>query len=104
MSYCLAYVTCPNKREAEKIARVLVEEKLAACVNIQTPSSSFYIWNGACQIDEEVIFLAKTKEKLFLNLTERVCELHSYQTPCVLKIPMQIGNQSYQEFLEKNTI
>ena len=55
-------------------------------------------------MNEEVVILAKTKEKLFLKLTEKVCSAHSYEVPCVLKVPFQVGNQSYRDFIEQNTI
>lgn len=104
MSFCFAYITCANKREAEKIGSVLVEEQLAACVNIIEPMVSIYMWQGSYERDSEAILLAKTKDKLFMHLTEKVCGIHSYETPCILKIPFSVGNKSYQDFLEKNTI
>lgn len=104
MDYCFAYVTCSNKREAEKIADALITEKLAACANIYEDVSSMYMWNGAVTKEDECVLMAKTKSKNFKTLTEKVCQMHSYSVPCVIQIPIAIGNQSYKEFVDNNTI
>ena len=104
MDYCLAYVTCANKKEAEKIGRELVSEKLAACVNIHEKMTSIYMWHGSVSSEDECLLVAKTKSKVFKTLVEKVCSLHSYTTPCVLQIPMEIGSQAYKEFVDQNTL
>ena len=76
-----AYVTAPPEA-AERLARALVEERLAACVN-RVPCESTYRWEGEVVDDEEVILLAKTAEGRAPDLVARVEELHPYDVPCI---------------------
>jgi len=64
MKYCFAYITVKDKEEAKEIGRILIEEKLAACVNIISGMNSMYRWQGKIEYDSEVILIAKTKDKL----------------------------------------
>ena len=76
-----AYVTAPPDAAAD-IARTLVEERLAACVNAVSCDST-YRWEGEVVTDEEVVLLAKTTDERYGDLAERVAELHPYEVPCV---------------------
>lgn len=76
-----AYITAPPDA-ADEIARTLVEEELAACVN-RVPCRSVYRWDGDVQEDEEVILLAKTTADGYDALADRVVDLHPYDVPCV---------------------
>ncbi|SEO82415.1 divalent cation tolerance protein [Halogranum amylolyticum] len=76
-----AYVTAPPD-EAERIARTLVEERLAACVN-RVACESVYRWEGEIHDDEETLLLAKTTDERYDDLKRRVVELHPYDVPCV---------------------
>ena len=95
------YITTKDRSEAEKIARVLVEEKLAACANIIDNMSSVYRWEGNVVTDNECILVAKTSYSNVHPLTKRVKEIHSYEVPCVisLKISEQEGNPEYLNWL-----
>ncbi|EJN61243.1 divalent-cation tolerance protein CutA [Halogranum rubrum] len=75
------YITAPPTA-AEHIARTLVEERLAACVN-RVACDSVYRWEGAIQEDEEVVLLAKTTDERYDALTERVVDVHPYDVPCL---------------------
>jgi periplasmic divalent cation tolerance protein len=91
----MIYMTCANSDEAKRLARALVGERLAACANILGPVRSFYWWDGAVQDDGEVALTAKTTPALVDALTARVCELHSYDVPCVVALPLVGGNGEY---------
>lgn len=75
------YITAPPDA-AEEIARTLVEQRLAACVNF-TSCQSIYRWDGAVHDDREVILLAKTSENKYESLRDRVLEVHPYDVPCI---------------------
>ena len=97
MENCLVYITAANANEAVAIGRDLVERKLAACANVHSPVVSIYRWRGVIQQDDEVVLIAKTRRDLVDNLSARVTEIHSYECPCVVAIPIAGG---YAPFLE----
>lgn len=94
-----AYVTTGGREEAERIGRALVEERLAACVNILDGMTSIYRWNDAIETGAESVLIAKTTTRLFPALSARVVALHSYETPCVLEIPLGRGSSGYVAWL-----
>ena len=97
MENCLVYITAANANEAVAIGRDLVERQLAACANVHSPVVSIYRWRGVIQQDDEVVLIAKTRRDLVDNLSARVTEIHSYDCPCVVAIPIAGG---YAPFLE----
>lgn len=103
MGAYLAYVTASDETEAEKIGRVLIEERLAACANVMGPITSVYRWQGKVQRDREVVLLLKTAERHVPALTERVTELHSYECPCVVAWPLTGGNPEFLAWIETQT-
>ena len=103
MSSKLVYMTAGSRDEAERIGRTLVEERLAACVNILGPMTSIYRWEGDIASDDETAFIAKTTEALVDDLVERVCQLHSYSCPCVVAIPIESGNADFLNWIESET-
>ena len=92
------YITVSNREEARNIGQTLVEEKIAACVNLLAPMESIYLWNGEMQQDQETVLIAKTTAQMMPTLTRRVKELHSYEVPCILAIPVA-HNEGNHEFL-----
>jgi len=90
------YMTAGNKAEAQKIAKALVENRLAACVNILENMQSVYRWENEIQEDTEVVLIAKTTERLVSELIEKVKSLHSYDCPCIVSLPILDG---YAPFL-----
>lgn len=100
----LVYITTSDKQEAKSIGRKLVEEKLAACVNIVDGMEAIYRWKGEIVEDQETILIAKTPYHNVRELTERVKELHSYECPCVISLQFteQEGNSEYQRWLINN--
>jgi periplasmic divalent cation tolerance protein len=102
MGYTLIYITFPNKREAKKIAQILVKEKLAACCNI-FPIESIYRWRGKIEREREFGIFVKTKTKLIDKIIKRVKELHSYETPCIISFPIEKGLKEYLNWIKKET-
>lgn len=97
-----AYITAPDIKEAEKIGRTLVEEKLAACVNI-FPIISIYRWKGKIEKAREVVIIAKTKKVLFSKLVRRVAEIHSYELPCIVGFDIWQGKKEFLEWIDGET-
>jgi len=103
MDLVFAYVTASSPDEARRIGRALVEERLAACVNILPGMISIYRWQGAVETAEETVLIAKTRADLFETLSARVKELHSYEVPCVVELRLGRGNPDYLGWLEAET-
>lgn len=95
----LMYVTTSGEDEAARIARALVEERLVACANILPPVRSFYRWEGKVQDDREVVFVAKTTRALVSDVIRRVQEMHSYDVPAILALPILEGNADYLQWV-----
>ncbi|TGN19013.1 divalent-cation tolerance protein CutA [Leptospira idonii] len=98
----LIYVTVGSLEEAKKIATTIVSEKKAACANILHPMTSFYFWKGELQEDSEIVLIFKTKEATVGSLTERIKELHSYEVPCVVSLPIESGNTAYLDWIRNS--
>jgi periplasmic divalent cation tolerance protein len=103
MSQRFIYMTMANAEQALEIGRSLVEERLAACVNVLGPMRSIYWWQGAVQEDGEVALVAKTRADLVEALTARVRAMHSYAVPCVVALPIEGGNPEFLEWIETET-
>jgi periplasmic divalent cation tolerance protein len=86
--------------EAERIGRLLVEERLASCVNFIPEVRSIYRWKGRVEEASETLLLVKTVEAVLPALTERVRGLHSYECPCVAALPIVGGNPDYLAWIE----
>ena len=96
------YITTKDEDEARKIGRTLVEEKLAACVNI-LPIKSIYRWEGEIEEEGETAMLVKTRAELADKVIERVKELHSYEVPCIVSLSIDKGNPDYLKWIEEST-
>jgi periplasmic divalent cation tolerance protein len=103
MTQCLIYMTAPNDEEAGKIARILVEERLAACVNIMGGMRSVYRWEGEIQEDAEIVLIAKTRRDLVSSLTDRIKEIHPYDCPCVVSLAIDGGNRDFLDWIDAGT-
>ncbi|MBI4466542.1 MAG: divalent-cation tolerance protein CutA [Acidobacteria bacterium] len=95
----VVFVTCGSAPEAERIARALVEERLAACVNISSPIRSVYRWEGKLNDEPEVLLVIKTARALFDRVRRAVEKLHSYQVPEVICLPVIDGAPNYLNWL-----
>lgn len=94
--------TCPNTEVANNIAKNLVTEGLAACVNIIPNVSSVYIWQGELQCDEEVQLLIKTDKNKFEQLNTRINELHPYDVVEVISLNVQQGDTHYLNWIAES--
>jgi periplasmic divalent cation tolerance protein len=92
--FYLVLVTASSEAEATAIAQTVVQERLAACVNV-VPVRSVYIWQDQLQQEPEWQLLIKTTRDRFLALQERILALHSYEVPEILAIPIEAGSPSY---------
>ena len=97
------YVTCGGREEALKIGRALVEERLAACVNVLSPHTAVYRWEGKVQEDAETGLLLKTRRELIDRATARIKALHSYTVPCVVALPIVGGNPDFLAWIAAET-
>ncbi len=97
------YMTAGSPAEAKHIGRTLVEERLAACVNLFDGMTSIYRWQGGIEEAHETVLVAKTRAELFEALTERVRALHSYTTPCIVELPMARIDKAYLDWLTVET-
>jgi periplasmic divalent cation tolerance protein len=104
MTAVFVYITVSGRDEALAIGRILVEERLAACVNVLGPMTSVYWWQGKTETANEAVLIAKTRQALLPALTDRVRALHSYACPCVVAWPLlEAGNPQYLEWIETET-
>lgn len=98
------YITCASPEEAERIGKALLDERLVACVNIPASSiRSLYLWKGEREEAEETLLIAKTMEDRFTDLNRMVRRLHSYETPCVVAMPLVAGDPEYLAWVEEST-
>ncbi len=96
-------VTCSSEEEGVHIARALVEDCLAACVNIFSPIRSLYRWEGKIWDEQEWFLLIKTQRKVFGKLEERVKALHSYAVPEIIALSITEGSSTYLNWLKEMT-
>lgn len=100
MSVVSVYVVFANAEEAERIGRAVVEERLAACVNILGPCRSIYRWRGKLETADEVPALFKTHHWNSDALIARIAGLHSYDVPCIVTWPIDKVLRSYADWVE----
>src|SRR4051812_26217296 len=100
--YGVLLTTAPNRDEAAKIARLLIDEKLAACVQL-LPVESFYVWQGATQNEAEILLLVKTRSALFEAAIARIKGAHSYQVPEIVALPFTAGFAGYLDWIDTVT-
>lgn len=103
MDLKLVYVTSPTVTEAKKIGRILVEKRLAACVNILNTVESLFWWEGEIQDAREVVFIAKTTERHVPQLIDTVKENHSYECPCIVILGIEAGNPDFLKWIANET-
>lgn len=94
--------TCETAEDAGRIARVLVEEGLAACVNVVAGVRSIYRWKGQVEEAGEVLLLIKTKGDMFEAVRDRILAIHPYETPEVVMVGIDGGSAGYLQWIEEN--
>jgi periplasmic divalent cation tolerance protein len=103
MKCLFVYITTSGEEEALEIGRRLVEEKLAACANVIRGMESVYRWEGKVVSDTETALIAKTTELRYSALEQRVKELHSYDVPCIVALPLDHGSSEYLGWIADET-
>jgi periplasmic divalent cation tolerance protein len=101
--YIVVFITAPQEEEALKIAQALVDDKIAACVNIVKNIRSIYRWQGKIEDDNEFLMIVKTRRDLFENLLKSVKRLHSYSVPEIIALPVIEGSEDYLSWLKEET-
>lgn len=96
-------VTAPGADEAARMARTLVEERLAACGNVLPGLRSIYRWKGEVQDEAEALLVLKTTRQRFPALRDRILAIHPYEVPEVLALPAEAGSERYLAWVESET-
>ena len=103
LEFCFIYSTYPDADTASAAARTLLENKLAACVNVYPPMKSFYAWKGEKQEETEVAVFMKTRRALADKAITTLRPRHPYSTPCFLILPIEGGNSDYLAWAREQT-
>ncbi len=99
----LIYCTCPDQTSADRIAGLLVEQKLAACVSIMPAVKSVYTWQGKLETSEECLLMIKTTRARYPDLEQRILSLHPYELPEIIAVPIQQGLPAYLHWIDECT-
>ena len=100
---CLVYVTAGSFEEARKISETVVAERLAACANILGDIQAVFFWDGVVRREGEVALVLKTGRDMIDLLSARIVELHSYDEPCVVALPIIGGSSAFIDWVEAET-
>ena len=101
--FCFLYSTFPDADAALKVARVLIDKNLAACVNVYPPMTSVYRWEGKREESAEVAAFIKTRRALVNDAIEAARAIHPYTVPCFLVLPIEGGNSDYLAWARAQT-
>jgi periplasmic divalent cation tolerance protein len=100
--YCVVLTTTGNQEEADRLARSLIDRKLAACVQV-TSITSYYVWNDKVNKEPELLLLIKTTDRLYREVEAFIAQNHSYEVPEIVQVPINKGLESYLHWLEERT-
>ena len=103
MKAVIVQTTTSNEEEAKKIAKILIQDKLAACVQLKD-IESLYSWDGKLCCERETLLSIKTKKELFSKVKSKILELHSYDTPEIIELDISNISENYLKFIKENTI
>lgn len=102
MNYTMILSTASSRDEAHEIARALVERRMVACVNIVGPVESVYRWKGNVESSQEVLMLIKTQADRFECVRDAIRQLHSYEIPEIIQVPIENGLPAYLTWISEN--
>ena len=103
MQHVVVFITVPSRKEAEKISRILLDTRLAACTNIIGGIDSHFWWKTRKEKAKEWLLIAKTKKSLMQKLASRVKAVHPYEVPEVIAVPIIAGFKPYLDWIQKET-
>ena len=103
MKAVIVQTTTSNEEEAKNIAEILIQDKLAACVQLKD-IESLYNWDGKLCCERETLLSIKTKKELFSKVKSKILELHSYDTPEIIELDISNISEDYLKFIKENTI
>ncbi len=103
MDFIAVYITTRNDEEAKRIGELLLQKKLAACINIIDDVHSSYLWHGKIEREKETLLIAKTRASLFHKIKKLVLKNHSYDVPCINALPITDGNEKYFNWIYNET-
>ncbi|MCP3870991.1 MAG: divalent-cation tolerance protein CutA [Gammaproteobacteria bacterium] len=99
----IVFCTCPDMGSAQRISESLVDRDLAACVNISSPVTSVYKWQGKLETAEEILLLIKTNSSRYEALQQSLVDLHPYELPEVVAVPVSQGLPGYLDWINQCT-
>lgn len=99
--YIVFFITAASPEEGERLARALLEERLAACVNVVPGVRSFFWWEGKVQEEGEVLLIGKGRADLFAKVQDLVRALHSYTVPEIIAVPITTGSPDYLRWIDE---
>jgi periplasmic divalent cation tolerance protein len=102
--FSVIFCTVPNIESGEKIANLLVEQKLAACVNIVPGLRSIYRWEDKICDDCELLLVIKTRSSIFEQIKSSIKSLHPYSVPEIISIPIKDGDDNYLKWIDQNAV
>lgn len=103
MDAIVIFCTVPTKDDAKKISNAVISEKLAACVSIVDKVNSLFSWNGEVCSENELLLVIKTKRELFSKIETVIKEIHSYNVPEIIALPVVMGSEDYLGWIEHET-
>jgi periplasmic divalent cation tolerance protein len=104
VEYIIVLITCPNNEVSEEVASALLNQKLAACVNMMKPVTSLYTWEGEINRDEEMLLIVKSRADFFeKDLIPAVKAVHPYDVPEIIALPIIMGSEDYLGWIKDVT-
>jgi periplasmic divalent cation tolerance protein len=100
--FSLIYITTQSKKEAKRIAKILLKEKLIACANI-FPIESQFLWQGKIKKVKEFGMILKTKRRLVEKIVKKIKAIHSYKIPCIISFSIEKGNKDFLDWIGDST-
>ena len=98
------YITAPNKKEAEQIAKKLLDKKLIACANVINNVNSYFVWKNKIQNSKEIIICGKTTLRNQKKIIKVVKSIHSYSVPCIIFFDIKNGNKDFLKWIKRSVI
>ena len=96
------YITVPNRKEAERIAKKLLHKKLIACANVISNVNSYFVWKNKVQNSKEIIICGKTTSKNQTKIIKAVKSIHSYSVPCIIFFDIKNGNKDFLKWIRQS--